>query len=155
MRVGHRLWAMLVAALFVVVLDESSPSSFDSSSESLLLGKSGARWFDKHQLIVFKNGVAGANLEHAPADGTAALRLLAHATEYAKQCELSNATDSCKCPQPGAGTPSVSCCGRASAGVCTPSLITCWFIVEVVRIQPWECAKSCIGGCRKAPPSVV
>lgn len=50
---------LFAAALFVVALDDSEPSCPKEVSEALLLGTSSARWFDKHQLIVFKNGVAG------------------------------------------------------------------------------------------------
>lgn len=53
------------AALFVVVLDGSEPKSLEDTSESFLIGKEGARWFDKHQLIVFKNGKAGAHTKHS------------------------------------------------------------------------------------------
>lgn len=69
-------------ALLVLVLDNSSPSTPQQVSDALLCGES-SRWFDKHQLIVFENGVAGANLEHAPGDGTTALRMLTHAQTYA------------------------------------------------------------------------
>jgi hypothetical protein len=48
------------------------------------------RWFDKHQFIVFRNGVSGCNLEHAPADGTTILRLLAHISAYAPSVSIAS-----------------------------------------------------------------
>ncbi len=60
------LQLLVLAALFVVVLDDAQPANQTALSESLLLGSTGSRWFDKHQLIVFKNGMAGVCLCHWP-----------------------------------------------------------------------------------------
>jgi hypothetical protein len=60
-------------ALLVVVLDDAEPRS---PVEGLGLWLKGveSRWYDKHQLIVTRNGLVGLNLEHAFADGMTWLR---------------------------------------------------------------------------------
>lgn len=66
------------SALLVLALESETPATPEGYSESLLLGGDGQRWFDKHQFVVFPDGEAGGNFEHAPGDGTTVLGMLAH-----------------------------------------------------------------------------
>lgn len=62
-------------SLFVVCLDDSSPSGFEEISPVLLHSDGHNRWFDKcFQFIVFRNGKAGLNMEHSGIDGHTILR---------------------------------------------------------------------------------
>jgi len=61
-------------ALFCVCLEETAPRDALDACEQLLHGDSGNRWFDKaFSLIVFRDGVAGVNVEHSNLDGTTIL----------------------------------------------------------------------------------
>ena len=56
-------------ALFILWLDENSPSKWSERGTLLMHGDGTNRWFDKSfQLIVFENGFAGLNAEHSWAD---------------------------------------------------------------------------------------
>lgn len=62
------------SALFVLTLDDSSPTDPASLSRSMLHGDGRNRWFDKCiNIIVTANGRAGAAWEHAWGDGAAVL----------------------------------------------------------------------------------
>ncbi|CAG8617594.1 1266_t:CDS:2, partial [Acaulospora morrowiae] len=78
---------VLDSALFVVCLDEGSPSSGDELATNMLCGtyeiKEGVqvgtcanRWYDKLQIIVCENGSAGVNFEHTGVDGHTVLRFV-------------------------------------------------------------------------------
>ena len=57
-------------ALFVVCLDDASPGSHYSASALVRDGSAESRWYDKSlQIVVFENGIAGLNFEHAAVDG--------------------------------------------------------------------------------------
>jgi len=57
------------SAIFVLVLDDSSPTSLTERGLSLLAGKGNNRWFDKSLCVVtFANGRVGMNSEHSWAD---------------------------------------------------------------------------------------
>ncbi|CAG8483693.1 6382_t:CDS:2 [Diversispora eburnea] len=78
---------VLDSAIFVVCLDEGSPSSLDEVATNMLCGtydiKEGVqvgtcanRWYDKLQIIVCENGSAGVNFEHTGVDGHTVLRFV-------------------------------------------------------------------------------
>ena len=84
-RVNRDYLDMVDSALFIVCLDDFSPSDATSSAENMLHGtyeidggfQRGTllnRWYDKMQLIVCENGVAGVNFEHSSVDGHTVLR---------------------------------------------------------------------------------
>eukprot|EP00667_Euglena_gracilis_P004438 EG_transcript_4462 len=60
-------------ALMVLVLEDAEPTSHYDGLPLWLMGVE-SRWYDKHQLIVAKNGFVGINLEHAFGDGMTWLR---------------------------------------------------------------------------------
>jgi len=63
------------SALFVVCLDDVTPSSPNEVSKVLLHGDGRNRWFDKSlQLIIASNGKSGINMEHSGLDGHTVLR---------------------------------------------------------------------------------
>ncbi|KAA8913262.1 Choline/Carnitine o-acyltransferase-domain-containing protein [Sphaerosporella brunnea] len=73
-------------ALFVLCLDQTSPSSAAELSMNMLCGTNVVekgvqvgtctnRWYDKLQIIVCKNGSAGINFEHTGVDGHTVLRM--------------------------------------------------------------------------------
>lgn len=57
------------SALFILVLEETSPTNINESSNIVFHGNGQNRWFDKLQVIVMKNGRAGLNMEHSGFDG--------------------------------------------------------------------------------------
>ncbi|TFK39028.1 acyltransferase ChoActase/COT/CPT [Crucibulum laeve] len=63
------------SAMIVVALDDTAPVTREDISWSCWVGDGRNRWFDKHQLIVFKNGRSGFLGEHSCMDGTPTLRL--------------------------------------------------------------------------------
>lgn len=77
------------SALFVLVLDDYTPSSIHAAAANMLHGTNRLaeddtyqvgsclnRWYDKLQLIVCKDGTAGCNFEHSAIDGHTALRFV-------------------------------------------------------------------------------
>lgn len=59
------------SALFVMCLDDASPSSPAELIELTAGGNCKNRWYDKSlQYMVFRNGIVGANMEHGNADAT-------------------------------------------------------------------------------------
>jgi len=77
------------SALFVLVLDNYSPTSIHDAAANVLHGTSQLkpgdtaqvgtclnRWYDKLQLIVSKDGSCGINFEHSAIDGHTALRFV-------------------------------------------------------------------------------
>ena len=57
------------SAIFVLVLDDSAPTTLSERGHSLLAGKGNNRWFDKSLCVVtFANGRVGMNAEHSWAD---------------------------------------------------------------------------------------
>ncbi|TDH65709.1 hypothetical protein CCR75_002983 [Bremia lactucae] len=75
-------------ALFLVCLDNTSPpdaaafaatalhGTYSITKDGVQTGTCMNRWYDKLQLIVCKNGVAGCNFEHAFVDGHTVLRFV-------------------------------------------------------------------------------
>ena len=64
-------------SLFVLCLDDRSPSSSEELSKILLHGDCRNRWFDKtFQLIVCTNGLSGINKEHTEVDGITSRRYI-------------------------------------------------------------------------------
>eukprot|EP00760_Papus_ankaliazontas_P010731 PhM_4_TR14425/c0_g1_i1/m.24278/K00624/E2.3.1.7; carnitine O-acetyltransferase len=61
------------SALLVVVLDAVTVSSRDELARVAIHGSGTNRWFDKHQLIVTKDGSVAVCLEHSVGDGTTTL----------------------------------------------------------------------------------
>ena len=60
---------LIESALFSVHLDQQEPENNEAACHELLRGNGGNRWFDKSlQFIVFKNGLAGLNVEHSGLD---------------------------------------------------------------------------------------
>eukprot|EP01094_Clydonella_sp_ATCC50884_P029175 TRINITY_DN9049_c0_g1_i1.p1 TRINITY_DN9049_c0_g1~~TRINITY_DN9049_c0_g1_i1.p1 ORF type:complete len:624 (+),score=199.99 TRINITY_DN9049_c0_g1_i1:274-2145(+) len=62
-------------AILVLCLDSEAPQSALEKSKLLLHRDGRQRWWDKFQVVVFKNGAAGAILEHTPVDGHTSLRV--------------------------------------------------------------------------------
>ena len=57
------------SALFTVHLDHEQPEDHQAACQALMAGNGGNRWFDKSlQFIVFKNGMAGLNVERSGLD---------------------------------------------------------------------------------------
>ncbi|WFD00742.1 carnitine O-acetyltransferase [Malassezia yamatoensis] len=78
---------MIDSALFVLCLDDHSPTDVTDLTNNFLCGtynlKDGKqvgtclnRWYDKLQIIVCKTGAAGVNFEHSSADGHTVLRFV-------------------------------------------------------------------------------
>ncbi|KZT56722.1 acyltransferase ChoActase/COT/CPT [Calocera cornea HHB12733] len=76
------------AALFIVCLDDHTPSSVSEMccnflcgtyrlEEGVQVGSCTNRWYDKLQIIVCENGAAGINFEHTGVDGHTVLRFAA------------------------------------------------------------------------------
>ena len=64
-----KLLGTIQYSLLTVVLEDTSPSCLDELQMSLNCGNCKNRWFDKSfQLIVFKNGLMGTNLDHLAFD---------------------------------------------------------------------------------------
>ncbi len=64
----------LETALFLLDLEDITPTDTQEACDQLLYGNSGNRWFDKAvSLIVFEDGTAGINIEHCGLDGTTIL----------------------------------------------------------------------------------
>ena len=85
--------AIIDSALFVLVLDDSTPQSPSDMAANMLHGSyqvdydsvsrterqqgtCGNRWYDKLQIIVCADGVSGINFEHSAIDGHTALRFV-------------------------------------------------------------------------------
>lgn len=74
---AHSL-ALLDSALFVVCLDETTPTDLETVSRNALHGDGRNRWFDKPlQLIFTPDGHSAINLEHTGFDGYTIMRFLA------------------------------------------------------------------------------
>ncbi|MBD2182053.1 choline/carnitine O-acyltransferase [Planktothrix sp. FACHB-1355] len=71
-----RSLALLDSALFVVCLDETTPSNLKTSLENAFYGDGQNRWFDKPvQIIVTANCQAAINIEHSGFDGYTVMRM--------------------------------------------------------------------------------
>ncbi|GJM03671.1 MAG: carnitine O-acetyltransferase [Rhodomicrobium sp.] len=69
-------------ALFAINLEDSAPETDLEACNQLLHGSDGNRWYDKAlQLIIFKNGKAGINIEHCGLDGTTILNFVDYILE--------------------------------------------------------------------------
>jgi len=55
-------------ALFILCLDDTNTTD-PVETGKIMLHSNSNRWYDKLQLIVFQNGLAGVNMEHSPYDG--------------------------------------------------------------------------------------
>jgi len=73
---NHQSLNAVDSALFVVVLDPHAPRTLEQANHIMFTGDMRNRWFDKFQIIVTNNGIAGINMEHTPVDGHTALRLM-------------------------------------------------------------------------------
>ncbi|TIA79246.1 hypothetical protein E3P89_03431 [Wallemia ichthyophaga] len=63
------------SAALIVALDSSSPISRDKASWGAWVGDGRNRWFDKHQIIVYKNGKSAFNAEHSAMDASKKITL--------------------------------------------------------------------------------
>lgn len=64
-------------ALFAINLDDTTPANDLEACDQLLHESSGNRWYDKAlELVIFKNGMAGINIEHCGLDGTTILNFV-------------------------------------------------------------------------------
>jgi len=78
---------LIETALFSINLDDVEPENDLAACDDLLHGGPGNRWYDTAlQLIVFKNGMAGINIEHCGLDGTTILNFV----DTILECDLSN-----------------------------------------------------------------
>lgn len=67
------------SAVFLLILDEAAPQTWNERGRSLFHGDGGNRWFDKSlSVVAFKNGCIGLNVEHSWADAP----VVAHLWEY-------------------------------------------------------------------------
>eukprot|EP01059_Diplonema_ambulator_P003204 TRINITY_DN1286_c0_g1_i2.p1 TRINITY_DN1286_c0_g1~~TRINITY_DN1286_c0_g1_i2.p1 ORF type:complete len:752 (+),score=144.71 TRINITY_DN1286_c0_g1_i2:66-2258(+) len=66
---------LIQKALIIVVLEDMAPTYDEELARVLLHGTGVNRWFDKHNLIICKNGRAGINFEHSVGDGATTLRV--------------------------------------------------------------------------------
>lgn len=75
---GNReLLDVVETALFCVCLEDVTPRDVHEAGDLLLHGDSAQRWFDKAlSFVVFADGRAGLNAEHAELDGTTILHLI-------------------------------------------------------------------------------
>jgi len=55
--------------IFTVVLEDAEAGDRSAMSRSLLHGNPANRWYDKHQLVAYKDGKMGLVLEHSMSDG--------------------------------------------------------------------------------------
>lgn len=68
---------LIETALFAINLEDMEPADNLAACDQLLYGGKGNRWYDKAlQLVIFKNGVAGINVEHCRLDGTTILNFV-------------------------------------------------------------------------------
>ncbi|RNF20048.1 putative choline/carnitine O-acetyltransferase [Trypanosoma conorhini] len=73
------------SAIICIALDSVEVVTSDEAARIFLHGSGTNRWFDRHNIIVTRDGWAGANWEHSVADGTATLRLADRM--YQSDCE--------------------------------------------------------------------
>ncbi|KAF0711778.1 Aste57867_5036 [Aphanomyces stellatus] len=67
--INRKSLRVIESAVFVLVLDDSSPTHVDELGKSLIHGNGGNRWFDKSfTMVAFANGNVGHNVEHSWAD---------------------------------------------------------------------------------------
>ncbi len=83
---NKKAMSIIDSALFIVCLDEYAPSSaadmaanvlhgtYNVSKANIQTGTCISRWFDKLQIVVTLNGMAGVNFEHSAVDGHTVLR---------------------------------------------------------------------------------
>ncbi|CAM9942210.1 unnamed protein product, partial [Ascophyllum nodosum] len=65
------------SALIAIALDDHDTPGNRDEARTFLTGVKGRnRWFDKHQLVVLKNGSMAVNFEHSFSDGMAWVRML-------------------------------------------------------------------------------
>lgn len=77
---------LLDSALFVICLDDTSPTDWETASQNMLHGDGCNRWFDKPlQLIFTENGYSGINVEHVGVDGFVILRYLYEVNKERKE----------------------------------------------------------------------
>jgi carnitine O-palmitoyltransferase 2 len=63
-------------ALFVVVMDDSRPTTKAAEARTMLFGDGRSRWFDKSfSLIITRSGKVAVNFEHSWGDGVCVLRM--------------------------------------------------------------------------------
>lgn len=68
---------VIESALCCVCLDDATPTTVHEAGDQLLHGGAGNRWYDKPlSLVVFADGAAGLNGEHAELDGTTVVALI-------------------------------------------------------------------------------
>jgi carnitine O-palmitoyltransferase 1 len=80
---------VIESAIFVVILDETTPESVDDIGRSLIHGSGSNRWFDKSfNLVIFAHGKAGLNVEHSWADAP----VVAHVWEEVLSREIIDRT---------------------------------------------------------------
>jgi len=88
------------SATMMLCLDNVAPESLHEISKLLLHSDAKNRWFDKQiQLIVFNNGKAGYNYEHARIDGLTTIRHTNYTFEESQK--LAMGTRSPQLPTPG------------------------------------------------------
>ena len=81
-----KLLGIIQYSLLTVVLEDSSPSCLDELQMSLNCGNCKNRWFDKSlQLIVFKNGLMGTNLDHLAFDAVIQIITVLRAADNIKE----------------------------------------------------------------------
>jgi hypothetical protein len=70
-RLNERSLDKIETSLFALCLEAAAPDTPSELARQCAAASAGNRWFDKSfQYVVFANGMAGANMEHANADAT-------------------------------------------------------------------------------------
>eukprot|EP01062_Namystynia_karyoxenos_P067166 TRINITY_DN61047_c0_g1_i1.p1 TRINITY_DN61047_c0_g1~~TRINITY_DN61047_c0_g1_i1.p1 ORF type:complete len:863 (+),score=262.33 TRINITY_DN61047_c0_g1_i1:84-2672(+) len=77
-------------SIILLALDEIEPVHDEELARVILHGDGTNRWFDRHTIIVCKNGRAGINFEHSVGDGATTLRV---ADEMFKHSQLHSSID--------------------------------------------------------------
>jgi carnitine O-acetyltransferase len=72
---NRRALEIIDAGLYVLCLDNSPVSSLRDRAEKLLHNRGDNRYFDKYQIVVFKDGRVGSIFEHAPVDAISVGRI--------------------------------------------------------------------------------
>eukprot|EP00754_Rhynchopus_humris_P041630 Rhum_TRINITY_DN25180_c0_g1::Rhum_TRINITY_DN25180_c0_g1_i1::g.181418::m.181418/K00624/E2.3.1.7; carnitine O-acetyltransferase len=104
---------MIETALMVLVLEDMAPEHDEELSRLLLHGPGVNRWFDRHNLVVCKNGKAGLNFEHAIGDGATTLRvadsMYTHSVAHGRDAATvdANVAESCDLTQPAPVPPQI------------------------------------------------
>ncbi|KAH9599373.1 Choline/carnitine acyltransferase domain [Trypanosoma melophagium] len=72
---NYQILRTIQSAIICLALDSVEVVTSDEAARIFLHGSGTNRWFDRHNIIVTRDGWAGVNWEHSVVDGTSTLRL--------------------------------------------------------------------------------